>query len=110
MEPGKLRHTIRLEKPVRIADSNGVSRLTWQTVATVKAGIQSAAGAETIVTNQLTATITHIVTMRHLAGVNPALRVVWTDENRVFQIIEVKQDSTFRRVMVLKCAEVLEVD
>lgn len=107
MNPGRLRHSIEIQRPLRTVDAYAINRTdNWQTVCTLRADIQSAAGTETIAAGRVAFTITHVVTIRHDARVNNAERVVWGD--RSFQIVEIKEDRTFARVMVLKCAEVIE--
>ena len=106
MNPGRLRHNILIQKPLRTIDAYAVNRTdNWETVCALRADIQSAAGTEAISAGRVTYTITHIVTIRHDCRVTNSQRVVWGD--RIFQIVEIKEDRTFARVMSLKCAEVL---
>lgn len=106
MDPGKLRHTVCLQYPVSGQDEYGKSFVTWQPVATVHAMVQSSAGTETVDFGQITASITHIVTMRWYPRLTSHWRVVWG--KRVLQIIEVKNDVTARKTMTLKCSEVVD--
>ncbi len=77
----------------------------WVEVARRRSRIVSAAGGESLSSGKLRADITHVVTLRAVAGVTSAMRVKWLATGRVFEIIEAKYDATFGRDLVLKCVE-----
>lgn len=106
MNIGKLRHIVTLQKPIAAPDQWGKAEYNWQSVAAVHAQIQSSAGSETVVLGKRQAVITHIVTIRHFEGVTPHWRLCW--QGRTLEVVEVKQDQTFKISMTLKCSEVIK--
>jgi SPP1 family predicted phage head-tail adaptor len=105
MDLGKLRHTVCLQQPIDSQDEFGKALSTWASVATVHAQVQSSAGSESVDNGQITAQLTHVVTVRCFPGLSPHWRVLW--HGKILQILEVKTDATAKRWQILKCSEVV---
>ena len=105
MDIGKLRHQVCLQRPVDTQDEYGKSVTTWEQMARAHAAVQSASGTENVDNGQITAQVTHIVSLRYLPGLTPHWRVLW--DGKILQIVEIKTDATARRWQTLKCSEVL---
>ena len=105
MDVGKLRHTVCLQRPIDSQDEFGKALSTWASVATVHAQVQSSAGSESVDNGQITALLTHVVTVRCFPALSPHWRVLWN--GKVLQILEIKVDATAKRWQILKCSEVV---
>ncbi len=81
----------------------------WTLFLRTRAAILPVSASEQEKFAKLQGELTHSVVMRYRPGIQPDMRIVWPAENRIFEIIEIKQDPTFRRDLVLKVSELVEV-
>jgi SPP1 family predicted phage head-tail adaptor len=103
---GKLRHRITLQTATVTRGDRGAEILTWADTATVYADIRTVGGQEQVLASQLeVATLLHTITIRHLAGVVPKMRVKWGD--RYFAIEAVIESDNRMRMMSLSCRELV---
>lgn len=109
MRAGRLRHLVEIQRPERTTDEHGQTVESWTTVATRRAAILPVSMSEQEAFAKLQASLTHSVVIRHCDGLQPDFRILWTATGRIFHIVEIKQDATFRREMTLKVAELVEV-
>lgn len=82
--PGRLRHRVRIERPVRTDDDGGGATLIWTAVATVWAGLEPRRGSEVVIADKPTARTLYTVTMRYRDDVDATMRLV--AGSRVFAI------------------------
>lgn len=85
----RLKQRITIEQPTESADGAGGTTRSWSTLATVWAELvplRSGRG-ESLVNRQLTAEVTHRITIRYRADVTTAMRVSYG--GRVFNIRKV---------------------
>ena len=77
--------------------------LSWSNSATVWASIEPLSGRELITAQQAGAMISHKITMRHKAGVNPKDRI--THSGRTFEIESVRNFRERDISLELLCRE-----
>lgn len=99
----RLRHQIRIRQ--RATSLNGYRENTgaWSTFATVYAGIEQLTGREFVAMQAMQADVTCRVVVRHedVDGVTTQMVVVF--DNRVFDIVEVRNLRERDRVVYLMC-------
>lgn len=103
MQPGKLRHRISIERPATVQDPVTLElRDTWATFATgVPAEVVPLSGREFVAAQAEQAGVTTRITIRHLAGVLPEMRI--RHLGVVHNIRAVLPDPTFRKHLTLMC-------
>jgi SPP1 family predicted phage head-tail adaptor len=83
---GKLRHKVTIEqKLVTDTNSYGEPVTTWSTYAAVWASIEPIQAREFTQYQAVNSDITHVIVVRHLFGVTPAMRIKYG--TRVFEIL-----------------------
>ena len=87
MRAGKLRHKVTIQDYTESQNSYGEMTKTWSDYATVWASIEPVRGREFWESQQINAEVTAKITIRHLYGINPKMRV--KHDNRIFEIISV---------------------
>lgn len=110
MQAGRLRHRITLQSSTESKDSFGGASKTWAAVGTVWAAVEPLSGREYFDARQQEASVDTRITVRWRDGVEPKMRVLWTDPSdtaHVYDIVSVITDYTHMRQYVLMCAEVL---
>lgn len=75
MKAGKLRDSITIESRSESPNSVGDSIETWSDFATVWAEVLNQTGKEFISAREQHSELTHVVTIRYLAGVTPQMRI-----------------------------------
>jgi len=105
MRAGELRQRISIQYKSVTQNSYNEEVITWPTLATLWAKVETTSGAEVIDLDAATATLTHKITVRYLMSIMPTMRVVWND--RILSIVAVQEDNR-RRETVLMCGEVIE--
>ena len=100
---GRLRHRLTLEAASLTSDDGGGAVETWTTVAQLWGRIAPTGGAEIADADGLGGRITHEITLRHRAGVTPAMRFVFGD--RRFEIMAVIDIDERRRWLKCLCTE-----
>lgn len=98
---GRLRHMVEVQQNAPTRDTGGGSVDSWSTVTNGRrpAEIVPVTGLKEYVDNQLQETITHKVTMRYLAGVTTANRILFG--SRVFDIRSVVNPQERGRDLIL---------
>ena len=107
MQIGKLRERVSIQRKNPTRDEFGAENIAWTEIVTVWADVRSTDGTEQVESsvNQVVATITHSVKIRHYAGLSPAMRVVW--RGKWLQILSVVESDNRRRELILKCTEIV---
>ena len=101
MKSGELRHRVTLE---RTSDSSDWGRSgSWLTYATVWARVQPISGREFQEGRLDRGELTHVVTIRYLAGVRPDMRINF--EGRYLKIVAVRDLEERNRTLELDCNE-----
>jgi len=103
MNVGRLRHQVTIIQAVSAPDGAGGLTKTWETLATVWAAVEPLRGREYFAAQQVTAEITHKVTLRYLTGVRPEMRVQFGD--REFDIMAVINPQERNIYLELMCVE-----
>jgi len=92
MKAGRLRHWLRLEKPVITQDAFGGKVTTWTFVADVPAAIDALSGREYFAADREVAGLTWRITIRETPGftIEPNWRGISLDDDadRIFDFIE----------------------
>ena len=101
MKSGELRHRVTLE---RTSDSSDWGRTgAWSTFATVWAKVEPMSGREYQEGRVDRGELTHVVTIRYLAGVRPDMRVNF--EGRYLKIVAPRNLEERNRWLELDCNE-----
>jgi len=103
MNVGRLRHQVTIIQAVPAPDGAGGLTKTWTALATVWAAVDPLRGREYFAAQQVTAEITHKVTLRYLTGVRPEMRVQFGD--REFDIMAVINPQERNIYLELMCVE-----
>lgn len=106
MQAGKLRHLIDIQQRTLTADAYGGRDRDWNEAspfATVYAAIEPLSGAEQWRAKQAQSSVSHKVTIRYLAGVNPKMRVKFG--SRYLNIESVQNLGERNRTLELLCTE-----
>ena len=104
MRGGKLRRQVTIQQPAIGQNGVGEATQTWSTLAAnVWAEITPLKGKETIQAGQVNAQADTMIRIRYLAGVAPAMRVLYGTRN--FEIQNVANLEERNREMELLCTE-----
>lgn len=104
MRAGLLRHSVNLEAPAQGAqDTHGQPPEGWEPVGETYAQIEPLSGRELEIARQVQARVSHRITIRHLAGVSPRMRVRYG--TRIFEILSVTNQDERDRTTVLMAVE-----
>lgn len=76
INPGKLRHLVRIERPVNANDPQGRLKPTWEKVADTLAAIEPLSARELIAADQAQSRIDTRITIRHRTDISPEMRIV----------------------------------
>lgn len=76
---GQLKHRIRIQQRVNEQDDTGEVSQEWQDVATVWADIADISGREFLSADAQQNEVSTKITIRYLAGIEPAMRVRYGD-------------------------------
>lgn len=85
MNPGELRHQVRIEARSTVQDSAGEPLLEWTPFTTRRASIERTPGREAWNSAQREARVPTLFRLRYLAGVLPAMRLIFN--SKVYDII-----------------------
>jgi head-tail adaptor len=92
MKAGRMRHWLRLERPVVSTDAFGGVVKTWELVTEVDAAVDSISGREFLAADRELAGVTWRITIRETPDfvVEPSWRAVSVDDDvdRVFDFVE----------------------
>jgi SPP1 family predicted phage head-tail adaptor len=101
--PGDFRQSITIQSPSESQNAYGEEVITWQTFAQSWAKITQLSGREQYYAQEVTPLATHQVKLRYLAGVTPAMQIVWG--SRTLQIIDVNDLDGRQIELALICQE-----
>lgn len=103
MRTGSLRHYVEIHALTIIEDDLGNQTEEWAKVADVWAAIEPLQGDEKLAAAYIQAETTHKVTIRYLAGITPANRLLF--DGRTLEIESVRNLEERNRELVLMCKE-----
>lgn len=103
MEPGRMRHRIRIQRLGQARNEFGEPEDHWEDVATVWSSIQPVSGREFMEALKAQAEVTHRVTIRYTPAVKASMRVLFGD--RVLDILHILDAWEQHREMTLLCKE-----
>ena len=106
MKSGRLRHRLVISDYTFTVGSNGESVKTWATFATVYGECRPVSAREYLQADgeKQQGEISHIVTIRHLAGVKSKQRITW--EGRTLEVVGWIPDRTDKKMLQATCKEV----
>lgn len=82
IEAGRLRHRVKIQRPVQTQDSNGDMITEWQAVATVWAAIEPLSARELIQSQAMQSQIVARVVIRYRDGITASMRLVHSRTGR----------------------------
>jgi len=103
MRTGSLRHYVEIHALTIIEDDIGNQTEEWAKVAEVWAAVEPLQGDEKLAAAYIQAETTHKVTIRYLAGITPANRLLF--DGRTLEIESVRNLEERSRELVLMCKE-----
>lgn len=104
MRIGDLRHRVTIQRPVPGRDERNQAITSWSDVGIVWAAVEAVAGNESRAAEHDVGTVGYRVTIRHRAGITPAMRVLHA--GRVLGVKAVLDRDGRRRWLELICEEV----
>jgi SPP1 family predicted phage head-tail adaptor len=110
MRAGRLRHRVTIQTPSRTRNGAGEQTVSWSDSATVSARVESLNGNEYENDKQMSADITHRVTIRWHPSVSvdatKRFKFVTHSNTRYLQIIAANNPEEQDREIVCNCKEV----
>lgn len=103
LDPGKLRHRVKLQTLTRTPDAGGGYTETWTDTATVWAAVEPLQGTERLRAMQVSPTLSHRIRMRYRANVTSAMQAVYN--GRAFDITSVIDPGERHRELELLVEE-----
>jgi SPP1 family predicted phage head-tail adaptor len=103
MRTGLLRHYVEIHALTIIEDDIGNQTEEWAKVAEVWAAVEPLQGDEKLAAAYIQAETTHKVTIRYLAGITPANRLLF--DGRTLEIESVRNLEERNRELQLMCKE-----
>jgi SPP1 family predicted phage head-tail adaptor len=101
---GRLNKRVEIQEAAETTDANGATSRTWSTWRRCWAAIETPSGRETLQSGSPTALLSHLVTIRYVAGVTPKMRIKYGP--RIFGIGSVVNVNERNEDLLLACAEV----
>lgn len=108
MQSGRLRFRFALEAPIADRDAIGGVTVTWQTQATVWGDLVPLRGREWFEAKQIESRLTHRLTLRYTAALDPSWRLREVASGRVFHPESVIDVDTRHRMLTVQAIEVVE--
>jgi SPP1 family predicted phage head-tail adaptor len=102
---GNLRHRITIQQIARIDDGAGGYTETWASAGTVYADVYPLKGQERYDAQQIQANLSHRVTIRYRADVNPSMRLSYGTRTLVIEAVIDPEER--HRELILMCSEVV---
>jgi len=106
MKIGELDQRIIIQDNTTVRGSSGEEIAAWATWKTVWAQVQTSSGTEKLYSSQLVAEASHKIKIRYLSGVEPTMRINWSDH--ILDILFVDHSKLRRGEMYLLCREVVQ--
>lgn len=108
MRAGKLRTRLMVQRlATPTLDAFGAPSQSWSTWAKTWAEIESLSGGESFPASSPEANATHLVTIRHLAGLTAKMR--FTEGARTYEVLHVADPDRRTRMQKITVAEVAGV-
>ena len=105
MEPGRMRHRIRIQRLSQVRNEFGEPENSWEDAAIVWASIQPVSGREFLEGMKAQAEVTHNVTIRSNPALKASMRVLFGE--RVLDILHIIDTWERHHEMVLMCKELI---
>jgi len=102
---GTLRHRIVIERGTELQNTFGEPITTWSTFAERYAAILPQSGREFIGAQQVVPELTHLVRLRHVAGLTSKMRIRFG--SRLFDILAPLDDEERGIELTLACKELV---
>lgn len=100
---GKLRHRVTIQSLTDVVTASGATSETWVTVVTVWASVEYVRGREILRGHVIHGDSTHLITLRHRAGITRKHRILWGV--RVFDIIDIDNPEQLNVDMLVHAVE-----
>lgn len=101
MKVGRLRNRVTVQSSTDTVNDCGELVQTWATFEEVYAEVRSVSGREYLQTDKVRAEVSHVITIRYLAGLLPNMRIV--HGTKTFEIVAILPDRTDARMMQIMC-------
>lgn len=98
---GQLNESVTVQSKTVTRDAYGAEAITWTTVATMPAAAEPISGREYLAMRAAQADISIRFRLRYRAGISPAMRVRWRNNN--YDIVEVINPRAADRELQLLC-------
>lgn len=108
MESGSLRHKMEIQRPEYAKDAYGAASVTWAKFRAVYGKITPLGGQEKLLAQSLKSVVTHNILIRRAEGVDTSMRIRFG--SRIFEIMDVKEDPSLSRSLLLKVSEIQKED
>jgi len=92
-----LRHKVSLEQKSQVSDGAGGFETSWESVASLWAGIDKLRSSERFAGGQVTADATHKFTLRYHSGIRTDMRFNWN--GRLFNIRVINDIDEKNRIL-----------
>lgn len=106
LNPGEMRHQVRLEVRSSTQDAAGEPVHTWSLFAERRASFEQMPGRELWGSEQRLGRAPTIFRVRYIPGVVPSMRLIWL--GRLFDVVSVTDPDGLRVEQVLTCLEQVE--
>ena len=100
---GAFRRLLTLETAARLDDGCGGFTVSWVASVTVWADVMALAGREALEADRVVASVSHRITLRHLASLLPSAQL--RDGTRIYDILAVRDPDGRRRELTCDCVE-----
>ena len=107
MRIGRMRHRVEVQQATETQDEYGEYARSWATIKTRWAAIEPLTGREMTDAQQVVATVSHRLRMRHDADLTPKMRLKFGA--RIFGIGAVTNLNELGREMWVLCTEEVDV-
>jgi SPP1 family predicted phage head-tail adaptor len=104
MNSGSMRHIVEVQRSAEIQDEMGGVIFNWSTRLTRNAFVQPISGSkEQVVAKQISALVSHIVTMRYMRDLLPTDRFLY--KNRILNITAISNTDERNKELICFCIE-----
>lgn len=104
MNPGRLKHNIKIQNPELAPDAISGNDVIWRDfLPEVRAAIMPYRGREYFQSQQVQSEATTRILIRYVSGINTTMRIVYGE--RVFNIVSVIDPEEAHRELQLMCKE-----
>ena len=96
---GDMRHRVTFQREARADDAYGGGATPWQDVATVFAAVDASIGKESVAGQQVQASLTYQIRLRHRADITAAMRIAWDGKLLNIRMILPDARKEFMRIV-----------